>query len=259
MPPNNVIFNGNSLQSAFIITQDVDHESAASLQANSYPLANSNRSVIPYEVYTSKMIVITGVVTGTTSANLDANLDTFRSYLIGLNKNLDINYNGSTRRYVGSCTATKTVRNRGLTRANFSITFTATQPFGVDTASTTAINTTANTAIPYQPTYTFLGSAPLQYPVITVTFSAMAGNAAAQHVQVSNNATSQTIDVYRVWAATDVLEIDTFNKTVKVNTADVAFTGAFPEFAAGAATFGYNDGFTSRTFAFLATYFVRYL
>lgn len=259
MPPNSVAYDGNSIQTANIIVQSISHESIPTKIASTYSHAHANKTTIPFIAYPSKQITLTGVVVGSSVPDLDSRLDTFKSYFNGKDKYLDISYNGSTRRYIATLNAMTVDRTGLLTYANFTISFIATDPFGQDTAATTAINTTGNTAIPYQPTYTFLGSAPTQRPVITVTFSAMTGNTTPQSVTVSNNATSQGITVNRVWSATDVLVIDTVNRTVTVNGNPVQFSGAFPEFALGAGTFGYTDGFATRTFAFNVTYKVAYL
>ena len=81
---------------------------------------------------------------------------------------------------------------------------------------------------------------------------------ASSLVSIANNVTSQTIDITRNWSINDILVIDTFNKTVQVNGADVAFSGAFPIFPPSAATFGYSDGFITRNFTFNVVYAKRY-
>lgn len=253
-----ISFDGYSLQTATIITGFTDHESSAAKNAQVYTLAHANASVIPYVSYPSKQITVTGMVIGSDIATLDQALDTFRSYFIGTARNLDIGYAGGVRRYTATLNQSTIGRPGGLLYAPFQLTFIATNPFGTDITNTVAINSTANTAVPYLPTYTFSGSAPTQRPVITVTFSAMTGNTTAQSVTVSNNATSQGITVNRLWGATDVLVIDCFNKTVTINGNNVVFTGAFPEFPPKASTIGYNDGLTTRTFAFNMTYKVAY-
>ena len=100
---------------------------------------------------------------------------------------------------------------------------------------------------------TFLGNAPEQYPVITITLTAVTGGSAAS-IFVGNNGTGQQLTITRTWSASDVLVIDTFNRTVKVNNVEVDFGGHSPLFAPGAGTLGYVDTFTTRTFTISAVY-----
>lgn len=171
MPPNNLVFDGTSLQTANIVTQVVSRDNLPAKNTTSFSFSHSNRSAIPYVYYPNKTITATGRIIGSSAADLDARIDTFKLALSGSDKNLDIDYNGSVRRYVATLNACTIDRTRLVTYADFNITFFCTNPFGIDTAVTTAINTTGNTTIPYQPTYTFLGTAPTQRPKITVTLT----------------------------------------------------------------------------------------
>jgi hypothetical protein len=252
-------FDSHDLQTETIITNNISHEGIPEKNAVLYQLAHANKSVIPFISYPCKKITIEGTIVAASITALDTALDTFRGYFNGKNKNLDIGYNGSTRRYTATLNNISIERPGGLAFAYFSLEFICTIPFGFDTTNTTAVNTTGNTAATYSPTYTFLGSAPLQSPVITVTFSAMSGNAAAQSVTIGNQDTGQSIVVNRIWATTDVLIIDTVNETVKVNGNEVEFTGAFPVFEPVASTITYVDTLATRTFAFNVVYAKRYM
>lgn len=255
----NLSYDSNSLQTANILTNSIDHFSLPTKTLNLYALAQANRSAIPYISYPSKTITVTGVIVDTTIAGLDARLDTFRSYFVGQDKNLDIDYNGSTRRYIATVNTLTIDRPGGLLYANFSIEFICVIPFGTDTSQTTILNPTGRTLAAYTDSYTFAGTAPYQKPIFTITFTAISGGT-TKTVTVGNASNGQSISVTRTWTAGDVLVVDTTLKTVTVNGVAVDFTGAFPEFPPGAQSITYNDNFTtSRTFNYNVVYAKTYL
>lgn len=258
MAATNLSFAGNSLQSANILTDKIDHFSIPQKIVNIYALSHANRSSIAYTGYPSKKIVVTGTIIDSSIAALDSRLDTFRAYFLNQDQNLDIDYNGSTRRYIATVNTLSIDRPGGLLYATFSIEFVCTQPFGQDTAATTALTATGRTSSSYSDAYTFLGTAPYQLPVVTVTFTALTGGT-AKSVAIGNAGTGETITVTRTWTASDVLVVDCLNQTVTVNGIAVDFTGAFPRFAPGSQSISYADTLTTRTFNITATYNVLYL
>lgn len=259
-----ISFDSNNLQTyspttdVGIITNDIQHTDLPAKDAALYGLANTNQSVMPYVGYPSRAISIAGAIKGSTSADLDSRIDSFKAYFLGKDKNLDIEYNGTTRRYVATVNTISVVRRKKALFATFEVQFVCTLPFGKNTSATTALNQSGRTASGYTDAYTFLGSAPFQLPVITITYSAVSGG--ASFVTFGNNANGQGITITdQTWVASDVLEIDVANRTVKKNGTEIDFLGAFPEFAPGAQNFSYTDGFTSRTFAITVTYYPMWL
>lgn len=252
-----ISFDGNSLQTANIYTATIGHESITSKLAPIYALGHANRSVIPFVSYPSKLIVISGTITGSDIPNLDSRLDNFRAYFADTDSNLDIDYNGSTRRYIATATKVTVDRPYGLQFAKFTVEFTCTQAFGQDTSTTNAVSATGRTSSSYTDGVTFNGNAPWQSPVLTYNYTTVTGGT-AKTVIIGNADTGQQIQVTRDWSSSDVLAIDTYNKTVKVNGVDVSYTGAFPEFQPGAGNITYADNFTTRNFAVSADYYARY-
>lgn len=259
-----ITFDSNDLQSysrttlVGILTNGIEHTNLPAKDASLYGLANTNQSVIPYVGYPSKAIVVSGVIVGSTSANLDSRIDSFKAYFLGKDKNLDIEYNGTTRRYVATANTISVVRQQKALFATFQIEFICTLPFGKNSSATTALSASGRTLSGYTDPYTFLGSAPFQLPVITITYSAVTDG--ASFVSFGNNANGQGITITdQTWVAADVLEIDVANRTVKKNGVEIDFLGAFPEFAPGAQNFSYSDGFTARTFAITVSYYQMWL
>lgn len=259
-----ISFDSNNLQTYLatthvgILTNKIEHTNLPEKDAALMGLANTNASVIPYVGYPTKKITISGSIVGSTQADLDSRMDSFKAYFIGKDKNLDIAYGSTTRRYIATANSISIARQQLALFAVFTIEFICTQPFGRNTSATTALSASGRTSSSYTDAYTFVGSAPFQLPLITITYSAVTGGTG--FVQFGNNTNGQSIMITdQTWAALDVLEIDVANRTVKKNGVEIDFLGAFPEFPPGSQTFSYSDGFTTRTFAITVTYYPMYL
>lgn len=259
-----ITFDSNNLQTYLatthvgIITNAIEHTDLPTKDAQLYGLANTDRSVIPYVGYPSKAINIKGAIVGSSSADVDSRIDAFKAYFLGKDKNLDIDYNGVTRRYCATVNTISVQKKQKAYWAEFQIQFICTLPFGKNTSVTNAVNQSGRTLSGYTDPHTFLGSAPFQLPVFTITYSAVSGG--ASFVQIGNSGNGQSILITaQTWVAADVLEIDVYNRTVKKNGVEIDFIGAFPEFAPGAQNISYSDGFTTRTFTELVTYYPMWL
>lgn len=262
---SSIAFNANNLQTfnrstrTGIIVDHIDLESVPDRKFDVFALAHANESVIPSDEYPSKMIPISGTIASDTPNNLSALLDTFRGYLTGRSKNLDVGYGGIVRRYVATATTPVITRSEDKKYATFTLSFVCTVPFGVDTSNTVALNGTGRTLSVYTDSYTFLGSAPVQLPVITLTLTAVSSTG-AQQLFWGNNDTGQSIVITRAnWTAGDIVVIDCVQRLITVNGVAVDFTGAFPEFTPGAHSMIYGDSFTSRTLTENVVYAKRYL
>lgn len=258
MAARNVTFAGNSLQTSTIYCKDIDDESMPTKDVKVMALAHANRSKIPFTSHPSKTIKVGGTIYSDTIANLDTALDTFRGYFNGTDQNLDIDYVATIRRYTATVNSLAISRPNGLTFADFSLEFVCTNPFGQSTATTTALTATARTLATYADSHTFIGSAPYQLPLATITFTAITGGT-TQSVNFGNNSNGQQITITRTWATNDVLIVDSVNKVVTVNNVITDYSGSFPEFAPGAGSMFYSDGFTTRTFNISVTYNALYL
>jgi hypothetical protein len=249
-----ISFDTYSLQTATILTNTIDHESLATKNAQVYNLGHANRSVIPYVSYPSKQITISGMIYANDIPSLDIALDVFRSYFTGTARNLDIGYANGTRRYTATANQISITRPGGLVYASFNITFIATNPFGQDIVPTNALNVSGRTLASYTDFLTFIGSAPVQQPVITLTYTSITSGA-AKTVIVGNNSNGQQITITRTFATGDILTFDVVNKLVTYNGVSIDYTGAFPEFPIGTQSLAYTDSFTARTFNINVSYY----
>lgn len=250
-----ITFNSNSLQTSSIVTAQID-EGFPEKNVAVHPLAHAHGSVIPYTNHPSRRIVVRGKLIGTGITNMDALEDTFKGYLNGIDKNLDIGKNGSTRRYIATVNSVSIDRPVGLAWANFGIEFICSNPFGMDTSATTAVTASGRTSGSYNDSYTWLGSAPLQFPIITITINSVTGGAGGT-ITVGNDSTGQQISVTADFEAGDELVIDCRigSRSVKINGIDVDHDGAYPEFTPEAHDIAYGDDFTTRDFDYDVSYF----
>lgn len=83
----------------------------------------------------------------------------------------------------------------------------------------------------------------------------------AAYVSFQNSNNGQGLMITdQIWSPGDVLTIDVVNKSVKKNGVEIDFLGALPEFPIGSAqSFSYSDGFVSRQFSEVITYYPLYL
>lgn len=136
-----------------------------------FNIVRTGGATITDSTYYTKTIKVRGKIVGTSMTNLESLIDTFQSEMSVQDKNLDIAYNSSTRRYV--CTPAVVSIERPVRAANwasFEIDFLATS-YGKDTSTTTIVNAQTHTTSPYTRSLTVGGSAPEQLLRIQVTLT----------------------------------------------------------------------------------------
>lgn len=260
----NLTFDSNSLQTfnrstrVGINTNKILHTNVPEKIAQLYAVANASDSDVPNEDYPSKKVQISGTIHGSTQADLDDRIDTFKGYFTGNNKNLDIIYGSSTRRYtVMTVNAVGVERQDKALFATFAIEFLC-KPFGYDITATVITNTTNHTSATLNLTPTIGGTAPLQKPVFTITLDALTGT--ADYLKVANDNNGQEILLYGLGlVATDVIVIDSVLEEVTVNGDVVDYYGTFLELSKGANSLTYSDGFTTRQVDIYAEYYKRWM
>lgn len=262
-----VSFDSNNIQTydpttdVGIIVNDFKISDLPQKVVNLYALANANHSVIPNVDYPSRQATLSGVIKGSSQSDLDSRIDVFNAYLRGKDKNLDVEKGGATRRFIATLNALSMEQNGSNFIAKWSAGFVCSSPFGSDTANTTALNATGRTSSSYADAYTFLGTAPFQLPIITITINSVTGGTG--YLSFGNASNGQSVNITGVsFQAGDVLVInpaDENGELVKLNGDPVDYTGAVPEFEPGATTFNYADGFTARNFDINIVYKKLYL
>lgn len=258
-------FNSNDLQTyspttkVGIITNRIDHTNIPDKIAVLYAKADANGSSIPSINYPSKKIIIAGSIHGSTQANLDDRIDTFKGYFNSKDKNLDIAYGSSTRRYIATANTISVSRQQKALYAEFSVEFICTNPFGLDTTTTNLWALKSGfTSATFTEAPTIAGSAPYQLPVITITINSLTGD--GDYVQISNDNNNQELVIYgQGLEAADVVVIDCAERTVTLNGIEIDYYGTFLELEPGANSITYTDGFTTRNVDVAGVYTKRWL
>lgn len=256
-------YNSNNLQTfnpatnVGILTNSIEHTNIPDKIAVLYARADADGSSIPAINYPSKKVSIAGIIKGSSQPDLDSRIDTFKGYFIGKNKNLDIVYGASTRRYIATANTISVVREQKALYATFAVEFICTNPFGLDTTATSLFSELNYTSAVYTATPTIGGNAPLQMPIVTITIDALTG--AGDYVQISNDDNNQQILIYGLGlSAGDVIIIDSSTRTVTLNGVSVDFLGTFLALTPGTSSITYTDGFDTRQVDITAEYYKMY-
>lgn len=220
-------------------------------------VARSDKSNVNSAFYNKRTIIVRVGISRATRDLVEASYDALLALLQGLEKQLVLRQAGVNRTYTATY-SDSVFRVEGGSYLELDLVFETSDHFGYDTAATTLLTVTAYTSGYRSDPMTFEGSAPWQVPVITITFSSITATG-TKAVTIANAANGQSIVISRVWTTGDVLQVDSQNKTVKVNGSEVDFTGAIPEFEKGVGYWVYSDTFTARTFNALIQYYRRYV
>jgi hypothetical protein len=259
-----ITYDSNNLQSfnysnrTGIITSKINHTNQPNKDLNILALANASKSAIFSTEYPTKNISITGTILGSSQDDLDSRIDTFKAYFTGKDKNLDIDYAGSTRRYSATANGVSIKRQDRALFAEFDVGFICPLPFGFETSSTQIADDTAYTSSSNTYAPTIAGSAPYQYPIITLTLNTITGD--GDYLQMSNDNNGQEMLIFGQGLVDgDVIVIDCFERTTKLKGEAVDYLGTFLELEPGPNSITYTDGFETRSVDINIVYYKRYL
>ena len=224
-----VEFDGNSLQTANIVTQEIEHESIDGKQLDMQKLAARDGAKFLSANFQPRVIRLRGYIKNTTQALMEAAIDDFKEILNATTKNLDIGYASGTRRYV--CDMARIT----LLREHYNITFAeweaeficAKTPFG-KTLDTTSSEHTITSLGTYAGSFVALGTYKPK-PRIIITFSEIAG---VTKIRLRNISTGDWIEVNNdnEFANNDEIIIDCDQYTVTLNDVAWNYSGFFPQF-----------------------------
>jgi hypothetical protein len=252
-----VAYGTLNMQTEKIWATTTDVFSAPENNVQTDNLAQSDGAIFVRSSVRAKSFSVAGIIRGDSIADTDSLIDQFKMGLRLAQQNFDIAYAGSVRRYVASPQNIMITRERGQATAGWSVQFICASPVGMDTNSSTLLAatpvTTSTASIPIA-----VGGTYQAEPYIKVTLTAVTGGT-SKTITITNTTTLRGIRIIRTWSPGDVLEIDSFNKTVYVNSQVVIFDGQFPKWDVGSQNIGYLDDFTTRTASITAEYTRRWL
>lgn len=227
---SSIKFDSTELVNTTYVPRFVKHESSPERENILLPITRQNGSVRVSSRYATKTITLQGILTGTTQANLEANIDAFKELFSRVDKNLDIDWNGATRRYVATCVKHEFDRDHfHLLFVPWTAEFIVPAGIGKDTSETSLYDTSGITATSTTITLAFLGSAQPK-PVFTIDMTTVGS---AEVIELLNNDTGEYLKIDGPFATNDQIIVDCLNLTVKKNGVSIPFRGIFPNFYKG--------------------------
>lgn len=248
-----ITFNNVSLITDPYTVRSFTSEETNNKELFLYELARSRGANLVSSEYRQKRFSMIGTIKGTDKDDLEQNIDDFKALMDQSSKNLDIEYAGTTRRFVATVSKCNVNRDYfNITFAQFEIEFTVPAGVGYDTARTE--NSLASiTDLTQNESITVGGSAPPDDFKLTVTFTAENAITA-----MSFQANGNKITVTQAFSNGDVVVFDQENLKVTVNGTEVAYTGLFPQFYVGDNAFLIELTGTSATYTRVTSYTKAY-
>lgn len=239
---NSIQFDSTEILTSAYIPQYVKHESAPTRVINALQLAREDGAVLISEKRDVKIITLRGTLIAATQNALDAAIDSFKELLSRKEKNLDVSWNGSTRRYVATCTSHEFDRDHYHTNAvPWTAEFVVFSGEGKDTTVTTALNANSLTSFPTPATdsFTMAGSKPAR-PVITLDVDGVGSGCRGMEYMNVDTGEKMQITRLKTWGGGSGknIIIDCAAKKVTENLdasvySEGAFYGVFPTFKIG--------------------------
>lgn len=229
---NSIKFDNTELNNTTYYTRFVKHESFPERELNSLVMARNDGDVFISERFGKKVIELEGILVGTSQADLESKKDIMSELFARLEKNLDIDWNGATRRYVASCEDLKFDRDHyNIFYVPWSARFVVFSGIGEDPTEVTIVNADTFTANYKTKQITLLGSAEAK---MRFSIAVRSPNNTIKGIELKNTDTGERIYVISASSLDNkTVEIDSRLKTVKIAGVEVSYYGTFPRFVPG--------------------------
>lgn len=239
--PTNTSFNGYALQNSSFVSQVIQHTQAPDRIIQVEPRARDDGGSVVSALYSQRVITITGKLFAATQAALDAKIDELKQNLSGvasIEGTLDIDFNGTTRRYIATVQKLEIPEDfYNITFIPYTVEFLCSTPFGRDTASgivnfpgkTGQLNFTVTVSGTYasKPAFKLTVNSATSFNLISV-------------INVTRNETINVSPTAASFSPGDVVVIDSSVKRVYVNGSGLDYSGIFPQLNPGANNFTIN-------------------
>ena len=251
----NITFNNTSLMADPYRVRSFTMEETNNKEVFLYDLARQRGANLVTSQYRQKRFLMIGTIIGDDKDDLEANIDSFKALMDQSSKNLDIDYSGTTRRFLATAVRCEVKRDYfNMTFAPFEIEFVVPAGVGYETARTE--DTLAGiTDLTQNESITIGGSVPPDDFQLTVTFTAE--NAITQ-MDFQANGNKITLTPAGGFNNGDIVVFDQENMKVTLNGTEVAYTGLFPQFYVGANAFLIELTGTSATYTRKTSYTKSY-
>lgn len=231
---NSVKFDNTEINATPYFPRFVKHESFPERQVGVMQPSREDGDIFMYERFGKKLIVMSGFLCGSSQADFESKKDSMSELLSRVEKNLDFDWNGTTRRYVATCSRFELDRDHfNISNCPFTAEFVVSIGVGKDTAITAEKHAVSINANPYSWTSTFAGSAAPK-PLITIEIGA--GFTNPMGVMLENVTTGEKIVMNKAThlVSGDTIVFDFENKKVTLEGVEQKFYGSFPTLIIGA-------------------------
>lgn len=257
-----IVVNGTDISSLTNITvMDINKDDLPNRNVTDYSLARTDGRKQIAAFYDNRQIIVTGAIIATDAPTFEANRASLLQVMDGQDLPIDIIVNQVQERFFGTMNSLIFSESNGGFGV-FTLTFECSSPFGIDPSLQPALATVAVTTATSTKSLASIQGTYKCAPRIRGYLTSGSGfNAITNYMKFTNPATGKYIQITRVFAVGELLEIDVYNKTVKVNNVAVDFSGNLDLFwAIGAGgQLQYDDNFTTRSVNIGFEYFPRYL
>lgn len=223
-----ITFDGHTLDEAEMIVSRINRVNLPDREMQMEGVAYSDGFSIQANFYRSRTIALEGHFLATSNAHLLDTIDTYKKNLQGINKNLDVDYAGTIRRYKATLQRFSAPEDYyHVTHIPYTVEFIC-QPFGYATNPVT-ISLSGITATSSAQTVSTMGTYK-SLPTITLTFTSASG---VSEVSIANTTNNDILKFNDPITTGDVLVINSETKEVTLNGAIADFVGPFPRLVAG--------------------------
>ncbi len=225
--PFSISFNSYVLQNSSFRTQIIQHTNIPTKIIQTETKARADGLTIVNVKYGQREINVEGLLSASDRNTLVGLIDTMKLNLKDASGVLDIDYGNSTRRYYATVADLQLPEEfYSITSVPYKIKFICADPFGYATVSG-MISLPGQTALLLDTVITMSGSIDSD-PAIQLTINT---GSSVSLITLSNESTREVIIISKPggnFANSDVLMIDSKNKSVKINNSGIDYTGRFP-------------------------------
>lgn len=251
----NVWFDSNDLSLIpGVLINDHDFNQLPDRDIKIHKIARRDLSIITSAEYSSKEVLVYGIIKDCDRYQAEASLATLKALLQRTNAELKV--------VQGLETVTYTATMNGLSyrwlgnNIPFTLSFVCSDPIGVDDDITSLINANITTSVA-SVGVTVEGSFTIE-PTINIVISTVTDGTGGQ-MTITNAVVGQGITLNENFANSDIIIINSKEKIVTHNGVRIDYTGLFPTFAPGSQAIGYVDDFTARDITITGTYRKRFV
>ncbi|MDD5068492.1 MAG: phage tail family protein [Candidatus Pacebacteria bacterium] len=226
-------FDGTEILNTTYIPRFIKHESATEIIMVMQDINRENGSALVSIRRGIKRIPLRGILTAASQSALETAIDSFKELFSRQEKNLDIEWAGSTRRYVATCSAGPNFDRDYFHKlfVPWTAEFLVVSGVGEDTSETTIVNADTFSANYKTKAIALTGSAE---PRIRFSIGIISTNGTIKGVELKNTDNGDRIVVPSNASLNGkTIEVDTRLKTVKIDAVESPYYGLFPRFIVG--------------------------